>query len=331
MKKLIRIVSLVLLSSVVLIGCGKGDGDVSSSSSSAPSPTLEETLGYTATDLLSTELESDYIQLVCEGEIVLKTVNENTTITKHSISEQMIEDISKDVMRTLCTTTDRNEDTSATVKEMNDTYYVRSTSTIYHQTNYDQWTYYNTQIPDAYSTVIKGATDTAMELKGETVYVTGSLSLKDKSSITDLIKQWLAKYEITDGNVEFTAWYNSLTKVCEYLRASVTSEAVGKYQERKCMLESMDFYYTLVNTQTDKKLFVPDNVKLAAVLDETKQAETVDKVKEALSSQDQQNSSTSSNEPVPTSAESSQAPVIENPTSAVIPQTPEPDIGAPPA
>lgn len=237
-------------------------------------PTLEETLGFTAYDLMAGETTYNYQKLNLQSmlDLTVKVKNRNVI---HQVSNAMIHEADEDVAYDVITHKDITGDDFHSTSIL--AYYSKNDAMKYFNTNYTGWTYEPYENFDEYYTyrldTSKVTVDT-FEQQGDRLYVNGQASGLSNSSFDSYIKDILSEYGISDCSYEFRAVYDSATREMIMITADVNPIDGLTYEDNPTELTGMSVSVTPIVNDNESSIDVPEYVyKTSGSTEETQETQ----------------------------------------------------------
>ena len=261
-----RVWLLILCSGLMLVSTGCSaqmpwDKNVETESTEETlPPTLEETLGFTAYDLMAGETTYNYQKLNLQSTLDL-TVNVKNRSVAHQVSNAMIHEADEDVAYDVITHKDKSGDVIHSTSIL--TYYSKNDSMKYTNTNYDGWVYEPYENFDEYYTyqldTSKVTVDT-FEQHGDRLYVNGQASGLSNSAFDSYIKDILSEYGVKDCSYKFRAVYDSATREMILITADVNPMDGLTYEDNPTELTGMSVSVTPIVNDNESSIDVPEYV-----------------------------------------------------------------------
>lgn len=237
-------------------------------------PTLEETLGFTAYDLMTGETTYNYQKLNLQSmlDLTVKVKNRNVI---HQVSNAMIHEADEDVAYDVITHKDKSGDILHSTSIL--TYYSKNDSMKYTNTNYDGWVYEPYENFDEYYTyqldTSKVTVDT-FEQQGDRLYVNGQASGLSNSAFDSYIKNILSEYGVSDCSYKFRAVYDSDTREMIMITADVNPMDGLTYEDNPTELAGMSVSVTPITNDNESSIDVPEYVyKTSGSTEETQETQ----------------------------------------------------------
>ena len=223
-------------------------------------PTLEETLGFTAYDLMAGESAYNYQKLNLQSllDLTVKINNRNVT---HQVSNAMIHEADEDVAYDVITHKDKDGDIFHSISIL--AYYSKNDSMKYTNTNYTGWVYEPYENFDEYYTYqldTSKVTVESFEQQGDRLYVNGQASGLTNSAFDSYIKNILSEYGVSDCPYTFRAVYDSLTREMIMITADVNPMDGLTYEDNPTELTGMSVSVTPVTNDNESSIDVPEYV-----------------------------------------------------------------------
>lgn len=275
-----RVWLLILCSSLILVSTGCAaqmpwDKNVETESTEETlPPTLEETLGFTAYDLMAGETTYNYQKLNLQSTLDLTVKVKNRNVT-HQVSNAMIHEADEDVAYDVITHKDKAGDNFHSTSIL--AYYSKNDAMKYFNTNYTGWVcepyeqfdeYYTYQLDTSKITV-----DT-FEQQGDRLYVNGQASGLSNSAFDSYIKNILSEYGVKDCSYKFRAVYDSATREMIMITADVNPMDGLTYEDNPTELTGMSVSVTPVVNDNESSIDVPEYVyKTSGSIEETQETQ----------------------------------------------------------
>lgn len=237
-------------------------------------PTLEETLGFTAYDLMAGETTYNYQKLNLQSmlDLTVKVKNRNVT---HQVSNAMIHEADEDVAYDVITHKDKSGDDFHSTSIL--AYYSKNDTMKYTNTNYDGWTYEPYENFDEYYTYqldTSKVTVDSFEQQGDRLYVNGQASGLTNSSFDSYIKDVLSEYGVSDCSYTFRAVYDSTTREMIMITADVSPMDGLTYEDNPTKLTGMSVSVTPIVNDNESSIDVPEYVyKTSGSAEETQETQ----------------------------------------------------------
>lgn len=237
-------------------------------------PTLEETLGFTAYDLMAGETTYNYQKLNLQSmlDLTVKVKNRNVT---HQVSNAMIHEADEDVAYDVITHKDKTGDDFHSTSIL--TYYSKNDAMKYFNTNYDGWTYEPYENFDEYYTYqldTSKVTVDSFEQQGDRLYVNGQASGLSNSSFDSYIKDVLSEYGVSDCSYTFRAVYDSATREMIMITADVNPMEGLTYEDNLTELTGMSVSVTPIVNDNESSIDIPEYVyKTSGSTEETQETQ----------------------------------------------------------
>ena len=237
-------------------------------------PTLEETLGFTAYDLMAGETTYNYQKLNLQSTLDLTVKVKNRSVA-HQVSNAMIHEADEDVAYDVITHKDKSGDILHSTSIL--AYYSKNDSMKYTNTNYDGWVYEPYENFDEYYTyqldTSKVTVDT-FEQHGDRLYVNGQASGLSNSAFDYYIKNVLSEYGISDCSYKFRAVYDSATREMIMITADVNPMDGLTYEDNPTELTGMSISVTPIVNDNESSIDVPEYVyKTSGSTEETQETQ----------------------------------------------------------
>lgn len=275
-----RVWLLILCSGLILVttGCAAQmpwDKNVETESTEETlPPTLEETLGFTAYDLMAGETTYNYQKLNLQSTLDLTVKVKNRNVT-HQVSNAMIHEADEDVAYDVITHKDKTGDDFHSTSIL--VYYSKNDAMKYFNTNYTGWVcepyeqfdeYYTYQLDTSKITV-----DT-FEQQGDRLYVNGQASGLSNSAFDSYIKNILSEYGVKDCSYKFRTVYDSATREMIMITADVNPMDGLIYEDNPTELTSMSVSITPIVNDNESSIDVPEYVyKTSGSTEETQETQ----------------------------------------------------------
>lgn len=223
-------------------------------------PTLEETLGFTAYDLMAGETTYNYQKLNLQSmlDLTVKVKNRNVP---HQVSNAMIHEADEDVAYDVITHKDKSGDILHSTSVL--AYYSKNDSMKYTNTNYDGWVYEPYENFDEYYTYqldTSKVTVDSFEQQGDRLYVNGQASGLSNSAFDSYIKNILSEYGVDDCSYTFRAVYDSTTREMIMITADVNPMEGLTYEDNPTDLTGMSVSVTPITNDNEGSIDVPEYV-----------------------------------------------------------------------
>lgn len=223
-------------------------------------PTLEETLGFTAYDLMAGETTYNYQKLNIQSTLDLTVKVKNRSV-EHQVSNAMIHEADEDVAYDVITHKDKSGDIIHSTSIL--AYYSKNDSMKYTNTNYDGWVYEPYENFDEYYTyqldTSKVTVDT-FEQQGDRLYVNGQASGLSNSAFDSYIKNILSEYGVKDCSYKFRAVYDSSTREMILITADVNPMDGLTYEDNHTEFTGMSVSVTPITNDNEGSIDVPEYV-----------------------------------------------------------------------
>lgn len=237
-------------------------------------PTLEETLGFTAYDLMAGETTYNYQKLNLQSilDLTVKVKNRNVT---HQVSNAMIHEADEDVAYDVITHKDKTGDDFHSTSIL--AYCSKNDAMKYFNTNYDGWTcepYENFDEYYTYQLDTSKVTVDSFEQQGDRLYVNGQASGLSNSSFDSYIKDVLSEYGVSDCSYTFRAVYDSATREMIMITADVNPMEGLTYEDNLTELTGMSVSVTPIVNDNESSIDIPEYVyKISGSTEETQETQ----------------------------------------------------------
>ena len=223
-------------------------------------PTLEETLGFTAYDLMAGETTYNYQKLNLQSTLDLTVKVKNRNVA-HQVSNAMIHEADEDVAYDVITHKDKAGDIFHSTSIL--AYYSKNDSMKYTNTNYNGWVYEPYENFDEYYTYqldTSKVTVDSFEQQGDRLYVNGQVSGLSNSAFDSYIKNILSEYGVKDCSYTFRAVYDSVTREMIMITADVNPMGGLTYEDNPTDLTGMSVSVTPIMNDNESSVDIPEYV-----------------------------------------------------------------------